>query len=137
MKANELIEFKSRDTQNIHKVCRMKSNELMIGNFIYGSDGKTYRIHSGDDFYFANDYNPIQLTEEWLYSLGFVDYKCKDDVEAYISDIFIYVNNCQIRLLECGENTFLLNEDRKGLLYVHQLQNLYFALTGNELTITQ
>ena len=130
----------------------MKANELRIGNLVSYHE-KISIVHGITDPDYGNGIHihyertcigceeelidPIQLTEEWLYSLGFVDYKCKDDVEAYISDIFIYVNNCQIRLLECGENTFLLNEDRKGLLYVHQLQNLYFALTGNELTITQ
>lgn len=71
---------------------------------------------------------PIEITEEWLLRLGFE----KNE-------------NGQFKLLKHSEVPILFNEDLNGWTcdginfsinrtkYVHQLQNLYFALTGEEL----
>lgn len=68
----------------------------------------------------------IPLTAEWLKRLGFVD-KLPWEIGAFRLD---------------GENRFIV-VDASGygvivarqVVYVHQLQNLYFALTGQELEI--
>lgn len=113
----------------------MKANELRIGNLIYGG-GQIRKVteikNDGcitepiDDYKpdFSKGINPIPLTEEWLVRFGF------DQLESgtYICP-----------------NQIVLRKDIKGYLYeifkgketlvkhVHQLQNLYFALTGEEL----
>ena len=80
---------------------------------------------------------PIPLTEEWLVKFGFEciekDVPCLRD--RTMSRFFL--NNFNIEILSDGqiyqkhfESTELINCD-----YTHQLQNLYFALTGEELTI--
>ncbi len=71
-------------------------------------------------------YKPIPLTKEWLVKLGF-----KLWCGSYER------NDIKIFEVECG--MFVLEGDGKSIgnifNHVHQLQNLYFALTGEELTI--
>lgn len=76
---------------------------------------------------------PIPLTEEWLVRFGFRF--VERDYEGYnqfIKDSFesIYITE---------KNEFRYSSYKPcgytDLKYVHQLQNLYFALTGEELTI--
>ena len=101
----------------------MKASELRIGNSIM-QDG---------DFVFVTwwrlelmeknklEYKPIPLTEEWLFKFGFEKayetcYQYKDFI---LNDKFIMMD-IDITI---------------QLKYVHQLQNLYHALTDEELTI--
>ena len=86
----------------------------------------------------ASHCSPIPLTEEWLIKLGF-------EINGF-SD-YVLDNNGLLRLLAGGDNTenagyvrMHQNGNWIGLnhiKYVHQLQNLYFARTGEELTIKQ
>lgn len=71
-----------------------------------------------------NSIEPIPLTEEWLIKFGFensnmgfsADYS-KDNIELnFVNGLYEYGDYCKIE-------------------YVHKLQNLYFALTGEELTL--
>ncbi len=77
----------------------------------------------------------IPLTEEWLLNYGF---------EKGIDNVyFIKAKHIYIKLFEeighvlgCVEKyskTFKISDDIK---YVHQLQNLYFSLSGSELQIS-
>lgn len=75
-----------------------------------------------------NNIDPIPLTEEWLMKAGFVQ-----SYNDYIKENLTAENE----YCESGE----WNIYYKGALFeviiksVHQLQNLYFALTGQELNI--
>jgi hypothetical protein len=127
--------------------------------------GKTIDVfnHSvarNEDYYATdNEYhfnientNPIPLTEEWLLKFGF------ERIPHYTITNSIIKKTKRGRCLSIGcvgtpnEMVFLSyqedesslkiddliclwNYDFDGRLYVHQLQNLYFALTGEELTI--
>ena len=71
-------------------------------------------------------YKPIPLTEEWLLKFGFRTEESScfelDDININTSRELMWVytkckNNIEIEMPE----------------FVHQLQNLYFALTGKEL----
>jgi len=91
---------------------------------------------------------PIPLTEEWLIKLGFEKLREYDDGENIIIQYgkSIIVGNdehdeklvisfpfkhCEIGDYQDGYSYVLdITID-----YVHQLQNLYFSLTGDELTI--
>ena len=83
--------------------------------------------------------NPIPLTEEWLVKFGFE--KVNDNFMTIES--YHYENkNCWIYLIADGFELELNTLSERNNLcrtykYVHQLQNLYFALTGEELTISE
>lgn len=76
--------------------------------------------------------SPITITKEWLLELGFKEMPYSFFVNvpyAHTKDenilVFIGKNGVEFTL---GGETYLCK-----LKYVHQLQNLYFALTGTEL----
>lgn len=101
----------------------MKANELRTGNYVYDTLGKvnTYIVKEPH-----NQVKPIPLTEEWLLKFGFERsglYNVKDEV--YVYD--------EYGLTDTGFE-YRFNYTQIKLKYVHQLQNLYFALTGKELT---
>jgi hypothetical protein len=124
----------------------MKASELRIGNLIKGKspEKKVYEEPVElNEYYFLlflnnmMDVEPIPLTEEWLLKFGF------DKVGIALTSIAIAPLNlpctfnlpntpfsfCQGKLiLTTGTGDFCVNIE-----YVHQLQNLYFVLTGEEL----
>ena len=127
----------------------MDARELRIGNLVLDPEGLVSKILSistesnstDGKYYLENDYNghpedlrSIPLTEEWLLKLGFIQ------------------NESKSLTLLCRENEFIIDPDVEKIeivvvcqdnedfvqfncSFVHQLQNLYFALTGEELTI--
>lgn len=82
-----------------------------------------------------DDITPIPLTEEWLLKFGFNNINSKE--------YGIKCGSCWMSLSNpknMGEwqDCYCWIFDRFKFIelkYVHQLQNLYFALTGEELTI--
>jgi hypothetical protein len=78
----------------------------------------------------------IPLTKEWLLNLGFnkdVDGSfMKNDISIFLDKRF----KTNLFLQENQDNFKWFSYECK-IKYVHQLQNLYFALTGDELTITK
>lgn len=116
----------------------MKATELRIGNLVKwnyeeSSDGNAYPVEYGyelDDI--KNNPNivkPIPLTEEWLERFGF---------EKTTSGISAFLKTESVTFWWGGHFVNMSdNETQYNLVnvsYVHQLQNLYFALTGEELT---
>lgn len=129
----------------------MKANELRIGNYLNGKRGhvvvteiranNNVKIHDNtSSFYVGICLIPIEITKEWLLKLGFEyseyykNYKVKAGNSYFNSvgwnddDCEWYYNN-DISDAGCYYIT--------SIKYVHQLQNLFFALTGQELTIKQ
>lgn len=119
----------------------MKANELRIGNIIlvHGqlrviSEVSNVEavlcegaIHANLDKGYAE---PIPLTEEWLVKFGFKNGFLKVG-EQYIN---IELNYDSYSLM--GADSCTSGQSFSGSCkYVHQLQNLYFALTGEELIL--
>ena len=117
----------------------MKANELRIGNwFIEKNEIKQF----DGDFYHLLDMKPIPLTVEWLLKFGFEDvdlnmsgsnWLVKEQKGIWRQAIRIAYNERSEEwslTLECVSPPTLSIATIK---YVHQLQNLYFALTGKEL----
>jgi hypothetical protein len=121
----------------------MKAKELRIGNFInYRIEDKfderkewlevseidAIDLQCIDDIY----YSPIPITKEWLIKFGF-----KKNNRAYkLSNFgkFIFFEQLNsFGFYPAGLLNSLIRMD--NLKSVHQLQNLYFALTGEELEI--
>ncbi|CAB4215484.1 hypothetical protein UFOVP1483_17 [uncultured Caudovirales phage] len=115
-------------------------NLVQKGNEIFEADFITIKM--------AHNYEPIPLTEDWLLKFGFeILYPIGKDAgnRESVHPVFPF------KLLRSIHNSWRLEpcnfsdelRDRNGfgfclhdISYVHQLQNLYFALTGKELTTT-
>jgi len=133
----------------------MKANELRIGNYIesYGNNHKITEIFFGlvefEEYLISteegitfeiDELKPIPLTEDLLLRFGFEKrlYKWNDGSES--DDLFI--QNSYFIGIHDGYNTIsrLYRNEYQFLMNIesiHQLQNLYFALTGRELEIKQ
>ena len=106
----------------------MKAQELRIGNLFIDEKSKTIISVIGlteqiitFSGHFKNDWQakPIPLTEDWLRKLG-----VKDSVWVFE----LFNNGGEFHISTENGDWIFIN-------YVHQLQNLYFALTGDELSI--
>lgn len=112
----------------------MKANELRIGNII---DKGVIDKMLENDIYVRYDgcfnygnVSPIKLTEEWLLRFGF-----KKAIESeYTMDSF-QRNNILLWNKNLDFSVLIFTPTRTEIKYVHQLQNLYFALTGEELNV--
>ena len=107
----------------------MNAQELRIGNLIEFKNDATsgsYVKFEVQDFNVLDRIKPIKLTEELLLRFGFKELLPKDGIaESYIK------NKLRIDISNSG-NTYY---KRLSVPSVHRLQNLYFALTNEELTI--
>lgn len=72
------------------------------------------------------DCEPIPLTEEWLLRFGF----SLMPVSEYTQDTF---ESNGVKLWNKSKSVFVFEHTGTIIESVHQLQNLYFALTGEEL----
>jgi hypothetical protein len=121
----------------------MKASELRINNLVNYKivdeldERKEWfepcEIDAVDLQVIDSDYQPIPLTEEWLLKFGFE--KSDNNFDWYIKD-----NYCVSFLKELDLIVFKIKfqtVDICKIKYVHQLQNLYFALTNEELTLTK
>jgi hypothetical protein len=120
----------------------MEAKDLRIGNWFLGdcTEGKFHQITANEILDFYDDplddyYQPIPLTEEWLLKLGF---EYNDNYENYRVKANEYYNSVKL-----DDGIWCYNNDNSDagcyfvteIKHVHQLQNLYFALTGQELTL--
>lgn len=122
----------------------MNANELRIGNIVASDNGGEFVILEvskeamKSDFYGSIGYHdedffkPIPLTEEWLLKFGFLSNPYQDRYEKdgiHIECDKIMNNELNLWIEKLPKFV--------RLKYVHQLQNLYFALTGEELCTQQ
>jgi hypothetical protein len=110
----------------------MKPNELRIGNLVINrEDYDVFEITEGWEIDNIGLYEPIPLTEEWLLKFGLTKEKDR-------SMGFNYTNNSKkFKLVMYKGNYGVKRSNYYKTEYIHQLQNLYFALTGEELTIKE
>lgn len=100
--------------------------ELPIKHVVFGS----YQVTGKDGrTLWANKVEPIKLTEEWLIKLGFV--KIEEEDTNIWSDEHFYLKNITKDGL-CF-SWYANNYESIDIDFVHQLQNLYFAITAIEL----
>jgi hypothetical protein len=128
----------------------MEIKELRIGNSILNHKGEVETVRAigiNDYIWFDKERNlldklckPIPLTEEWLLKCGFKKFESTGVVGFDYSDhnekTFVY-DKGRFGIVKWGINSpfFYSNHNlRIELKTVHQLQNLYFALTNEELT---
>ena len=111
----------------------MKANELRIGNLVGFPSGVKYKVDMLYSNYECLDYwQPIPLTEEILLKCGFVSDENKEDnyfVKLKYGN-FIFQSDLSVDFREVYLN---INKQDIIVEYLHQLQNIYFAITGIEL----
>ena len=105
----------------------MKNSELRIGNWITfdGLEAQVTAIPEGD-FYEDEKFKPIPITDEWLVKVGFESNNSSSNFLTYYNERYDY----RIEIHQDGDVWF---DELRKIQYVHQLQNLYFTLTGQEL----
>lgn len=126
----------------------MKSTELRIGNFIYYSqspesdqpydvfktnlnDIHSLQLQESMDLRYA----PIPLTEQWFEKFGGI--KSEDYDDCYTISGMRWTYNF-FKNDNYGDDPYWTCEQVIGIThieYVHQLQNLFFALSGEELEL--
>ena len=117
----------------------MEANELRIGNYVY-TDNLVVKSYSADGLYNliksieegTDKIKPIPLTEEWLLKLGFKDNDYTFDLMFKRKKITV---SWYSRIVLSGIRGGFYISKYRHIKYIHQLQNLYFALTENELKI--
>lgn len=128
----------------------MRTNELRLGNLIkksndpiwiekfkgeitivdisileiIDSENKKNKIRERIDFY-----EPISLTEEWLIKFGFKKFSDKWNNNTFRNKYLIIKQHKDHFTYLSGLGKLV------KIKYIHKIQNLYFALTGNELEI--
>ena len=125
----------------------MTANELRINNYLRSTlTGEIFRVTAEDIVNIQKDSSvaePIPLTEDWLLKLGFnffnSEYGGMYKIDALGSTLYL-------RPFRDGSHLWGLMDDNEDhiqvellfvqpIYHVHAIQNLYFALTGEELTI--
>lgn len=128
----------------------MKANELRIGNIVKDAKQDYQGVVTGilSDYLaqvtypsgvtakeYPEELAPIPLTEDWLLRAGFERDRTLSGISFHnfrFNDIELYAPDKEGWCAAyCSYDIFKLS-----IKYVHQLQNLYFALTGDELTFT-
>ena len=141
----------------------MKATELRIGNYVYyehtthivsgvhGNKVYSWWVKDGQPVieYEAKDisgtqvenpyidvisqYEPIPLTEEWLIKLGFE--KLTDSKDGFKNTTYTYTKGISFIVyfdgVRLSTNFWMGNEK----YYIHQLQNLFYVLSGEELIL--
>lgn len=109
----------------------IKANELRIGNLV-NRQGSELIVNGCDIKWFQEDsYNglePIPLTEEILLKCGFK--------LAIDENIYTLHDTIELTQTDYGNSFYFMgNFIKSDIKHLHQLQNLYFALTGEELIL--
>ena len=113
----------------------MKTNELRIGNWVRQRESDTYiQI---EQYLLCNEelchYQPIKLTEEWLFKFGFIDLKERCGLNG-IYAIIGKRGHINIETMSYCEIDYEGSvDDIVKIEYVHELQNLFYVLNKEEL----
>lgn len=116
----------------------MKSTELRIGNLAQDENGnigivvaindERAVLDGVGDCWLGSEIKPIPLTEEILLKCGFIT----NSGRVFFKDNIGYEFGVTNRAVYKIDDGFILF---KHIKHLHQLQNLYFALTGEELNV--
>lgn len=121
----------------------IQANEFRRGNLVQDTFKNIHPIQWIDNTGIETEYgrfpfdrvSPIPITPEWLERLGFKEIDIWFEKRNRNGSV-IMVDKPNMTV--CADSQGSYSEqvaDLKHIKYVHQLQNLYHALTGNELKI--
>lgn len=131
----------------------MEKNQIRIGNIVYDSLNQSYDIVIGInnndtvDFPFElnNDIcfvDGVKINSDIIKTLGFIQYNPTEEFyvktyndpldKNYIKMTMFFANNQWTLCVILGEVSSTVIKDIK---YVHQIQNAFYSVTGQELEI--
>ena len=122
----------------------MGIKELRVGNFVTIEglhDGDYYTVNQIGEYFINNDsvlrfkdLAGIPLTEKWIEKLGF-DYTKGGGIggQDMWAGMGVISKNGNHLFRGTPTHLYLIGYFNTQVKHVHQLQNLYFALTGKEL----
>ncbi len=115
----------------------MPSYDVFVREIEYDEEKKCYIISSFNERAFEDSFEPIPLTEEWLRRFGFYE-KYKSTSNRWLK--WATNINAGLELHDCEDeegNTHgvFLHDFVLEIKYIHELQNLYYALTKEELVL--
>jgi hypothetical protein len=127
---------------------KLKANELRIGNLLKRNgivvtiDGRSIFDIWDDDGIVKLGYEPIEITENLLLKMGFTkDGLFKNEYVFTLGKFFFSFNNHMIYLINGYEGDVLnyvgseITDGDNYIKHIHQVQNVYYSLTNEELTI--
>lgn len=112
----------------------MLENELREGNFVFHSGQVLCLNQKNIDLVYTKGngfIEGINLNVNWLENFGFFYISSTTDFYTY------YLNGVRVELAEDKATVSIHNNQIKKICYVHELQNLFFALTGDELVLKE
>lgn len=126
----------------------MEAKELRLGNFFIEENSKEIievigleknRVIFSGMFLEKWQAKPIELTEEWLIKLGFSCDWSKIYTKKIEDNTFElrFDKTDKIIVLDVNINYEETSLEFKHIKFVHQLQNLYFALVNSELQLLE
>lgn len=137
-------------------------NELRLGNYAYDDENKVMKIcrleteeynnFNGDNYnflyvledlnstnehpyYLSKVINPISITEQWLLDFGFEKVR-NENTQKLITAIFRHKLK-PFHIQFTSKTNLLYATIGNSIQYIHELQNLFFALYKEELTLNK
>jgi hypothetical protein len=95
---------------------------------VSGSGDYPIYVYSDENIEHFSDFEPIPLTEEWLLKFGFTNEDDYLELQIHESLSIIYVGYLALMI-----DGVIIQVNNTNSGKVHQLQNLYFALKGEEI----
>lgn len=103
-------------------------DDIHYGDYVVTKIDKDNLVNEHGEAIYIGYCEPIPLTEEWLLKFGF---RPLDNKNWHLGKIKVWSGATRIYFQFNTPDDI----DDVEIEYVHQLQNLYFALTGEELNI--
>lgn len=111
------------------KINELRNGNIAVCNVVIGSTAPIEtRWNIGTP---AEWMEPIQISEEWLVKMGFEKVFYDDEGHYYCKDIPGLHPLCFLSSDDFASVS--LFDYEKEFKYVHEVQNIYFALTGEEI----
>ncbi len=141
LRIGNLVNITEKTKEDLWDNCELSTNEISFDVSRIEETELMLYIEKEEIEFYCKEILPISLTEEWLINLGFK----KDDIKEF------YYIDCNEYKMEVVVNAFSGSMTNNPSWFVsinpgygsqsvtlvkkdvHQLQNLYFALTGKEL----
>jgi hypothetical protein len=106
--------------------------ELRIGNYVLSGCNELVKIEgiiskNNTGGYLLETLKPIPINEEWLLNFGFDTFYINGKLTHYRINSYFIRYDGQDFYFELGKGMII------EVIYIHQLQNLYFCICGKEI----
>ncbi len=128
--------FVDVDKSEIAQIQKINSDEFQeFRNEEKGIHVITFPFASGESEMFESNIRPIPITEEWLIKFGFklINIATNPYEFQYQLDYWIIRKSTEFGIEVCQDLGEHYVNRLRSIDFVHDIQNLYFSITGKEL----